>query len=318
MMVVGVLLVMLVALVGCGGGAGQPRVRTLTYRPGLPLHARAVDGGRDGALRLEQITYRSADGERVPALFAVPTNRKPLGCLVYQGDLGQTKEQGPGLREGAAALRLATFAIDPRNEGARGSPAQALAAIARPETLRDMVLDTVVDVRVGLDYLERRPECRHRIGFAGMSFGALVGTLLAAQDPRIKAVVLTSLGATFKQGLLLSNLAALNNPDAAVMVPGAGTDPKLLAHAVSILGPYDPAKWVGKISPRPLMLINGRFDPSVLPIDTLELSKAARDPKTVLYVDAGHDPFAPGPQQRAIAKRVARFLRRSLGLTASS
>ena len=48
-------------------------------------------GGREGSLRIERITYTSVDGERVPALFAVPTDDPPLGCLMYQGGLGQTK-----------------------------------------------------------------------------------------------------------------------------------------------------------------------------------------------------------------------------------
>jgi hypothetical protein len=55
----------------------------------------------------------------VPALFAIPTADAPLGCLMYQGGLGQTQEEFPQVRQGAAALRMATFTIDTRNGGSR-------------------------------------------------------------------------------------------------------------------------------------------------------------------------------------------------------
>ena len=317
----GMLLVCLPGLVGCGGGArasstapdvhqGQP----LTYRPRLPLRVHVANAGREGSLRLERITYTSVDGQRVPALFAVPTDNPPLGCLMYQGGLGQTKEELPQLRRGAAKLRLATFTIDPRHGGARGSAAQMVAALKTPETLRAMVLDTVVDLRIGLDYLESRPECRRNIAYLGTSFGGVVGAVFGGQDPRLRAVALTSIGATFEAAMLVGSAAAQRIPDLPVQVPGAATDPAILAHAVSILGPYDPAKWVAKIAPRPLMLINGRFDPLVVPGDALELAAAANDPKSLLYFNGGHDPFAAGPDQQWVAVQLAQFLAGNLGL----
>jgi pimeloyl-ACP methyl ester carboxylesterase len=320
-MIVGLLLVCFSWVVGCGGGTGESttlpdvnKVPVLKYRAGLRSHVHVSNGGREGSLRLERISYESVDGERVPALFAIPTGNPPLGCLMYQGDLGQTKEAFPQLRQGAAALRLATFTIDPRNGGARGSVAQMVAALKTPETLLAMVLDTVVDLRIGLDYLMSRPECHHNIGYMGTSFGGVVGAIFAGQDPRLKAVVLTSIGATFKEAMLVGSEAAHQTPDLAVQVPGAATNPALLARAVSILSPYDPEKWVARIAPRPVMLINGRFDPLVVPSDALELAAAAGDPKTLLYFNGGHNPFAPGPDQQKVALAVAEFLSGNLGL----
>lgn len=312
--IIGLSLLCLSGLVACDGDAEKSQAQALTYRPGRALHVQVADGGREGSLRLEQITYRSADGQTVPGLFAIPTDRRPLGCIIYQGDLAQAKRDLPERRKGAAGLRLATLTIDPREGGARGSLAQATAALKKPETLRNMLQGTVVDLRMGLDYLERRSECHHNIAYLGTSFGAEVGALLAAQDRRIKATVLTSVGATYKAAILVGDLIAQKIPGFPAPVPEAATDPALLAHAVSILGPYDPAKWVGKIGPRPVMLINGRFDPAVLPVDALELADAARDPKTVLFFNGGHDPFAPGPDQQTVTKRVAEFLSSNLDL----
>jgi uncharacterized protein len=114
------------------------------------------------------------------------------------------------------------------------------------------------------------------------------------------------------------SVTARHVPNLPVVVPGAAADPTLLKHAVSVLGPYDAVKWIGKIAPRPLLLVNGRFDPIVPPIDALEVAAAARDPKTVVYFNGGHDPFAPGPDQQAVAERVTQFLAVNLGLRSGS
>jgi fermentation-respiration switch protein FrsA (DUF1100 family) len=107
--------------------------------------------------------------------------------------------------------------------------------------------------------------------------------------------------------MLEGSAAARRIPDLSVPVPGAATHPAILAHAVSIPSPDDPAKWVAKIAPRPLMLINGRFDPVVVPGDALALDAAANDPKSLLYFDGGHDPFA----HRALISKTSRCKWRS-------
>jgi fermentation-respiration switch protein FrsA (DUF1100 family) len=317
--VIGVLLLLVLGLAACGGGKQQsaaPVVETLTYKPGVALHASATDGGVTGDVHAEQVSYTSVDGQTVPALFTTPASRKPQGCLVYQGGFAQTKEQAPGLRSGAAALGLATFTIDPRNVGGRGSLDQAIAAIKQPEALRAMILDTVADVRVGLDYLESRPECHHNLAFMGTSFGAIVGSITAGQDSRVKATILTSIGPSFQRGLIKTNAEAAKDPKFPLaMVPGAATDPKILARTLSILSPLDPARWVGKIAPRPVLLINGLSDPLVSHDDARNIAAAAREPKSILNADTGHDPFAPGPGLEAITVRVAAFLTHNLDLT---
>jgi len=278
-----------------------------SYNSRVPLNPRVVKRGSQGAVHLQWIDYTSSDGSRVPALLATPIAGPARGCVMYQGGAGQTKEEFPQLRDGLAALGLATFTIDPRNTGSRGSDAQLRAAFATPQGIASELSDTVVDLRRGLDYLESRSFCRHNVGYLGTSMGGALGALFAGQDPRIRAVVLTSIGATFKEAMLISEVAVKSNPQVPVLVPGVSNDPARFAAAVRILSPYDPANWVPKISPRPLMLVNGRFDPVVTPADALEIADAAQQPKTILYFNGGHDPFAAGPDQLTVDRRVAQF-----------
>jgi pimeloyl-ACP methyl ester carboxylesterase len=309
----------LTAVAACGDNSESANVSpvqddVLTYRPGVHLDVQQSKKASEGALRTETFEYTSVDGARVPALFAVPTDRTPLGCLVWVPGFAQPKESYADLRVGLAALRLATFTIDARNVGARGSTEQAVEAVKTPEGVRAMLTDTVADLRVGLDWLEQRPECHRNIAVMGTSYGASVATHLAAQDQRIKAAVLTSIGATYKQTILMQPLAAKSVPNLPDYVAHAADDPAILAHAVKVLGPYDLEKWIGKIAPRPVMLINGRFDPIVAPGDALQLAAAVRSPKSILYFDGGHDPFAVGPDHDKVTLKAVQFLLDSMDL----
>lgn len=300
-------------LAACGGTSGGPATKDpLGYRSGVDLAVERSGRSTVGALEEQQFTYTSVDGSRVPALFAVPTAKRPLGCLIFVPGFGSDKAAVPNLRQGLARVRLATFSIDARNTGARGSAEQATQAIRTPEGVRSMLLDTVADLRVGLDWLERRPECRSNIAVLGTSFGATVATRLAAEDRRVKAAVLTSVGATYKQTIIIRPLAAVNVPNLPEYIPGGAEKPEVLADAVKVLGPHDAVRWIGRIAPRPVMLIQGRYDPIITPADALQLAAAAREPKTVLVWDGGHDPFGdPG-----VAVKTTRFLMKHLDLPA--
>jgi pimeloyl-ACP methyl ester carboxylesterase len=196
-------------------------------------------------------------------------------------------------------LGLATFTIDPRYTGARARKPEQLARVLRdPDRIAAMFRGNVVDLRRGLDYLERRPQCRRNIGYLGTSMGALLGALLAGDDERVHATVLTSSPATAREALLY-------NDD--LLLPGISERPRKLEMAVRKLRAFDAARWVAKISPRPVMLVNGRRDPRVPVVDALNLAAAARDPKTIVFHNGGHDPFAP-PSGDRVASRVASFL----------
>ncbi len=300
-------------LASCGGGhaAPDPRPQRSLFPDDsrAPLHARAVpDAGLSGnGVTVQAISYTTFDGTRVPALLAIPQRVRPRGCLVYQGGIGMTKEDSRPLWPGAAALGLATFTIDPRDTGARGSVAELAQAVRSPAAIRAAYVDTVRDLRRGLDYLETRPECHHNIGYLGTSFGGALGAMLAGADSRVKAVALTSIGATFAQALTVPS---------SPLLPGIAGHPQLFASALTVLDPLNPATWVALISPRPLMLLNGTQDPYVQSAAASALAEAAREPKVIVTFPGGHNPFgAPGttPAQAASnADQVAAFFTRYL------
>lgn len=316
---IALLLACICALPACGSSDEPPPQEApaplLRYQPGLRLDPDRSPRAREGTLRVSRIGYRSVDGDRVPALLAVPTHARPLGCVIIQGGLSTPKEATADLRQALAVARLASFTIDPRNVGERGSAEELEAAVSSPEGLRALLVATVVELRLGVDYLSRRRICRDNIAFMGSGFGAVAGAILAAQDRRIKSALLSSVGATFEQALLARPLAAERGvPNLPNYVPTATADPAALDHAVDVLSPYDTKRWIGRIAPRPVMVMNGRFDPTVLPGDAMELVGAARRPKTLLYYDGGPDPFAEGPARDLNLLRAGRFLVQTMDL----
>jgi cephalosporin-C deacetylase-like acetyl esterase len=294
---------------GCGDKPSPTRHDPFAYDRTRPLRPVVRDVQQSAGVRVQSITYTAADGAVVPALLALPRGTAPKGCLIYQGGAGSTKEQASQLWPAAAALGLATFTIDTRYTGARATSGdQLLRVLQDADRVAGMVRDDVIDLRRGIDYLEGRPECRQNFGYLGTSQGALLGALLAGDDARIHAAVLTSIGATWRSALLY---------DTDVLLPGVTERPQAMETAVRKLQAFDAANWVGKISPRPVMLVDGLRDPRVPVVEALNLAAAARQPKTLMLHRGGHDPFT-SPDGALVSDRIGVFLLNELVENGSS
>lgn len=298
---VGVVVLLLLAVCAVvvtrlGRGADQP----------APAPPKA--GSAQGAILVKHVTYTTFDGTRVPALFAIPRAVAPRGCLIWQHGYGGDKEETEPVWAGAARLGLAVFAIDLRDHGQRAtSPTERLRA-ARSLTLwQGLVAGTVGDLRRAVDYLWAQPLCRHNIGYAGVSLGGMVGAVLVAQDPRVRAVALMSVPPSYLSLIEVTNrLCSATRQCADVLFPGITAHRAQLRNAVRSLSPLDPERWLGKIAPRPLLLMFGTHDPVVPPRWAALTAAAARQPKIVVHYNGGHSPFL-GAAAGSNADEVALF-----------
>lgn len=257
----------------------------------------------DGLVEVHTITFTSSyDGSQVAALVAIPRGVSSQGCVIWQCGFGSNKEDSSQAWQRLASLGLSTLSIDLRHHGARSSGTAELERVRRSPTLyAEIIRGTVADLQSAIDYLEQQPYCRRNIAVAGVSLGGAIGAILAAIDTRTKAAAIMSTPATWRE--------VLTQP-AIPLFPGA-RDPQQLAAALQILSPLDPARFVGRISPRAVLILNGRDD-EIVPLSTARaLQAAVREPKTVLVYDGGHDPFS-GPAAGSNAQAVASFLSRNL------
>lgn len=188
----------------------------------------------------------------------------------------------------------------------------------------------VEDVRNALTFLATVDSVDpSRLGLWGTSFGC--GTVIeaAARDPRAKVVVgQVGLGSVPRMlGQLPSErreaFAAMLAADAVQRVQhgsGATIDPAVLLNStesdevfaaavgkwpqISVEIPlnaaerifeYEPERFVGEITPRPLLLIGATRDETVPPGEIIRLYELAGEPKELVLADVGHYEIYNGP-----------------------
>lgn len=274
--------------------------REAVYQKALPLYQYdaskplAVKLGAaqtigDGKVRLLRFSYLSTNGQRVPALLFTPPGvsaAHPVPCIIILHGLGGSKEIMAGYALAMAKFGYVSLVIDEYGQGERGplktAPGQQAGQLAMA------VLQTSVDVRRGLDFLQTRPEIdSKRVGLAGVSLGAIIGTVVSGVEPRIEAAVLISGGGDWS--LILRTLSARN---ATVGRRDTSVFKKTnFAQLGVLLAPEDPLTFAPHITPRPILMLGGRKDTTIVPQAQTELFEAARQPKQfVLYPQYGHVP----------------------------
>lgn len=277
-------------VVGCGGSKQKAG-------PEIP-GAKVAESKQVGTVTVQRIVYTSFDGSKVPALMSIPLGAPPRGCLIWENGLGSRKENVSPLWDGAGRLGLALFSIDLRDHGERAtSPDELAQAVRSPAQLEALVRGTIGDLKSAVGYLEQRPECHHNVAYAGLSLGGMIGSVLTAQDTRIRAVVLMSTPPSWRSLIMATDQ----------ILPGIEHNPEALQAALRDLSPLDPDRWVGRISPRPLLLMIGRDDPLVPPAAARKIEASAREPKAVLNYTGSHIPLT-GQAASTNAGRIAGFL----------
>lgn len=233
---------------------------------------RSVAAGRRVTLEFH------AGGEPIPGILLLPRQTPAPGVLLLHGYSSRKEHLSDGF--GAALQRhgIASLAIDLPLHGTRADPLQAQAA-RNPVALVGVWRQALREARLALGYLGARPEVdRACLAVGGYSLGSFLAVMTAAKEPAARAVVLAAGGD----------------------LP-AGTPLSAVARAVA-----DPLRAVRRLKGRPLLMVHGRADRTVLPEQAQRLFDAAGEPKELRWWDAGH--VLPA----AAADHVAEWLRERL------
>jgi dienelactone hydrolase len=143
------------------------------------------------------------------------------------------------------------------------------------------------DYSRAVDYLATRPEVDpNRLGYAGVSWGAITGITFVAHDPRIKVMASIVGGGNF-MGTLADK----------VQMP-----PEVIEMAKS----FDPVYHVAAIAPRPLLLLNVTKDQLVPRFFAESLHNAAGEGAKKMWLDTDH--FFQGVDRYAILDDVIQFM----------
>jgi dienelactone hydrolase len=249
-------------LAGCGGG-GAPS--TFAYDRSAPF--RFADAGvvnHGYPIKIHDVSFASARSGRVHAYLVVPPGKGPFPAVIWAHGSGGTRQDLILPATWLAARGAVQLVVDDPFER---DPQLNFASDARQ---RAAIVQQVVDLRRSVDLLQSLHYVDpKRIGFAGLSFGAMQGALLAGTEPRVRAFDLQSgRGRTFGPGL--SDLTWIRRSHAAFLFQ---------------LGLHD------KIVPR---------------AELQALARAAPKPKTIRWYDAGHplNLAADHDQLRWLASRL--------------
>ncbi len=249
------------------------------YDATAPLKAQVTSTKESPAAVEERVEFDSPKGGRVAGLLIRPKGVEQPAVVLFLHGLGGSKAD---TRLAAALLmpeKVAVFGLDAACHGDRKKEGEEFFSADLGKT-REHIVQTVIDYRRAIDYLQARQDLDgERIGLIGASLGAIVGSMVAGVDTRVDAALLIVGGGDWSKIVGKSEHPAAQK--LRELLAGGGA---------SRLDDVDPVRWVGKISPRPVWMMNGRED-KIIPVESAEaLHEAAREPKKVIWYDGGHIP----------------------------
>jgi predicted esterase len=197
---------------------------------------------------VHDITYVGADGQRHQANLVIPAGRGPFGAAMYLHGAGGSSSDFVPEAIELARRGVASLLISQPEADALPMSSNA----ARNELVYEMR-----EMDRALDLLASRPEVDpSRLGFAGFSFGAVRGaTFSGFEGGRLRIAVLAALPPRYGN----SGMAA-----------------------------FDPIAWVPYVSPARLYLQEGTGDTWFSHDEAEGLIAAAREPKLLVWYEAGH------------------------------
>jgi len=225
----------------------------------------------------------TVDNLRLPGEVYFPENTKrpcPALCLCHgipSGQPSSSDDRGyPGLAERFCAAGFIALIFNFRGAGlAQGN--------------LDM-LGWAQDLKAAIDYLASLDEVdKSRLCLLGSSAGAALSVYAAANDPRVSCLVTLACPAEF--GFLTDKQRAEATIDhfRSIGVIRDKDFPLSVDEWLEGFSTVSPMRWIGRISPRPLLMIHGEKDDLVPVEHAYKLYEKAGEPKELVIIPgAGH------------------------------
>jgi hypothetical protein len=231
-------------------------------------------------LRVELRVRRRAEGDAAASASRITHHPSPITRLpvfVLLGGHMHGKESASLIREtGPRIVASVSYPFD-GNERAVG-----LAVVREVPAIRRAIFDTPPATMLALDYLLQRADVDStRVELVGASFGAPFAPIVAALDRRVTRLWLVQGGANPYALINVGLREEIPWPPARAAVAG-------LANLLASGPRFDPARWVARVSPRPVMMVNTTGDERVPRQTTEALWAAARDPKEIVWLPGLH------------------------------
>lgn len=248
-------------------------------------------------IAFERVRLRSADGTRlaawyVPAPHGIPVRGAAIVCHGYFGHRARMLAHTAFLHRAGYAVLTFDFRAHGWSGGARTTFGIAEAG----------------DLTAAVDYVKAHEAMKHLpLAVVSESMGAAVTLLVAADDPRIEAVVADSSFARF-DGAIETRFASLVGANIAgrIAPPAQTAGERLLGRASRDIAPVEA---IARIAPRPVFLLQGTADEVVPPQSLGELAAAANPETTQVWaIEGARHVYAVRTHKTEYERRVLAFL----------
>ncbi|HKF41674.1 MAG TPA: dienelactone hydrolase family protein [Thermoanaerobaculia bacterium] len=250
----------------------QTYLEFFAYDKKLPFDLRVLGAEEKDGVKREHLSFQSTRDSRVFAnLYRTAgstSGKSPTVILLHGG--GPAGKDNPGIQLMAPLIARAGYivlAVDMQYFGERSTDLlKTFTEQEKHERLYNQppvylawVTQSVKDVSRSYDLLvEQRDADARRVALIGISRGAIAAVIAGAADRRLAAVV---------------------------MLYGGHFDALEREHLPAAC----PANYIGRISPRPLLMINGTRDTDMIKETSVEpLQRLTKQPRTILWAETGH------------------------------
>ncbi len=287
--------------------AGQEKSEAKTAEPKQAAAPYATDHAKPLAPKEEvvneaddhtqfRVEFNGIKGDRVPAYLYVPKRKAaapkaPCPAILLQYGTGGNKKTNYIVAIGKqfASRGYVVLTIDSPQCGERKTKDRKSAVVlglVNPE----QVMHYCGDYSRAIDFLAARPDVdKDRLGYVGISWGAITGITFVAYDPRIKAM-----GSMVGGG----NFIGSYSPEAAEKA------------ASEVSTSSDPVYHVARIAPRPILFINVTKDQLIAKPWAESLHKAAGAGSKVVWLEADH--YFKGVDRSVVCESVIDFMDKEL------
>jgi len=221
---------------------------------------KAYESPEDYGLNFERVSFQTSDGLRLDGLFLQAEGKTNGTVLHLHGNAGNLSGHFPHVAW-LPKFGWNVLCFDYRGYGS-----------SQGRTTR---AGTITDAKAALDYLLSRSDIdTNRIVALGQSLGGAVGVVLAANRQEIRGLATDG---AFDHYRRIARWHIRQDP---LLLAIAWWFPYLL-----MSDGYDPIDYVAKISPRPLLIMQGSADRVVAPAAARHLFDRAGEPKELWMID---------------------------------